>query len=359
MASSEKISALPVALTIDGTADYFPINTASLGPATQRINRSTFLGVSGTPADISTAQAFTNKTIGITNTITTLDSTFTLQDNGDNTKQAMFQLSGITTGTTRTYTLPNISDTLVSLTATQTLTNKTLTSPAISGGTIDNSTVTVDSVAGHTTANSGTIYGVPITLAKIPGTSIANATLTTTQIAASTVASSNINFGGAGAGVWWEEIARTTLGSSGNNIGSNIPTRKYLMIFLSLSSTGGTINANVTFNSDAGTNYAYQQSSNFGGSNNVTSNAGFGVMTTAGAYPAQIIINVLNIAASEKLFQSISSEQNTAGAANAPLRRELSGKWSNTSNAITTVTVSNTGGGAYNTGSELVILGHN
>lgn len=37
------------------------------------------------------------------------DATFTLQDDGDATKQARFQLSGITTGTTRTYTLPNVS----------------------------------------------------------------------------------------------------------------------------------------------------------------------------------------------------------------------------------------------------------
>ena len=37
------------------------------------------------------------------------DATFTLQDDGDATKQARFQLSGITTATTRTYTLPNVS----------------------------------------------------------------------------------------------------------------------------------------------------------------------------------------------------------------------------------------------------------
>jgi len=41
------------------------------------------------------------------------DSEFTLQDNTDTTKQARFELSGITTGTTRTYTLPNNSGQLL------------------------------------------------------------------------------------------------------------------------------------------------------------------------------------------------------------------------------------------------------
>jgi hypothetical protein len=73
----------------------------------------------------------TNHTLDNTNTVTLKDTLFTLQDDGDTTKQARFQLSGIATATLRTYTLPDASTTLVGTDATQTLTNKTLTSPAI------------------------------------------------------------------------------------------------------------------------------------------------------------------------------------------------------------------------------------
>ena len=64
------------------------------------------------------------------------DATFTLQDDGDATKQARFQLSGLTTATTRTYTLPDVTGTVVlnNLTTT-TLGNQTATSTLNIGAT--------------------------------------------------------------------------------------------------------------------------------------------------------------------------------------------------------------------------------
>lgn len=63
-------------------------------------------------ATLAGAEAFTNKTVGNSNTITARDDRFTLQDNGDPTKQVVFQLSGIATGTTRTLTVPDSDLTL-------------------------------------------------------------------------------------------------------------------------------------------------------------------------------------------------------------------------------------------------------
>lgn len=53
-----------------------------------------------------------NTTLKNNNTYNARDDKFFLQDNGDQTKQAKFECSGITTATTRTFTLPDVSSTL-------------------------------------------------------------------------------------------------------------------------------------------------------------------------------------------------------------------------------------------------------
>jgi hypothetical protein len=84
--------------------------------------------------------------------ISTLDDdNFTLQDNGDTTKKAQFQCSGITTGNTRTFTFPDASTTLVGTNATQTLASKTLTAPVLNDPTFD--------VAVGVTAHTGSSQG--------------------------------------------------------------------------------------------------------------------------------------------------------------------------------------------------------
>ena len=66
--------------------------------------------------------------------VITNDSGFRIRDNSDNTKQLAFECSGISGSTTRTLTVPDANDTLVVLAASQTLTNKTLTSPVLNTG---------------------------------------------------------------------------------------------------------------------------------------------------------------------------------------------------------------------------------
>jgi hypothetical protein len=182
--SDKVIGDYTAATTIDGTTHFLLIQPGNTSTAYRSINRNVFLGVTGQPVDISTSQTLTNKVIDGTNSITGNVSTFKLS--GTNNRFISFAL-GTTNGTTRTVTFPDSDITLVGSANTQTLTNKTLTNPVISGGSIDNTTITVDAIAGHTAANTGTIYGLSITSAKMSGASITNATIGSTALAANAV----------------------------------------------------------------------------------------------------------------------------------------------------------------------------
>lgn len=154
-----KVSALDTLGSIDRATDLLYIVDAS-GPTSNKITVNSMLGFTGgNPVSTSDSQTLTNKTL-TTPTITILDNALTLQDNSDNTKQAQFQLSGITAGQTRTLTLPDASTTLVGTDTTQTLTNKTLTSPTINTATVSNPTLTVDTVSEFTSAAGVTIDGM-------------------------------------------------------------------------------------------------------------------------------------------------------------------------------------------------------
>lgn len=123
------------------------------------------------------------------------DSTFSLFDNADTTKLLQFQLSGITTGTTRTLTVPDADTTIVGTDATQTLTNKTLTAPVIS--TISNTgTLTLptstDTLVGRATTD--TLTNKTLTSPTISSPSISNPTYSgtiTTPLTASRALTTN------------------------------------------------------------------------------------------------------------------------------------------------------------------------
>lgn len=71
----------------------------------------TTLGLGTIATQSAASVSITGGTITGTS-ITVLDNAFTIQDNADNTKQVVFELGGLTTATTRTYTAPDENGTL-------------------------------------------------------------------------------------------------------------------------------------------------------------------------------------------------------------------------------------------------------
>lgn len=76
----------------------------------------------------------TTKKVTVDNLFNILSSLFRVKDSTDPTKKVAFDVSGVTTGTTRTITIPDANTTMVGTDTTQTLSGKTLTSPLLNLG---------------------------------------------------------------------------------------------------------------------------------------------------------------------------------------------------------------------------------
>lgn len=196
-------------------------------------------------------------------------------------------------------------------------------------------------------------------------TQITDADITDTRvlvgapIADGSVTSTKIDFGGAGSGIWWEEISRVTVSSGTVLDTGTIPARKYLKLML-VDTGAGANGTDAVFNSDTGANYAYARTLNGSAFLNNTSKTSLEIM---GNYSGMqfATVEIINIAAIEKVLQCTWISGPQAGtrnsAAQVPSHGEYSGKWVNTSTQITRIECTRRGG-SFAAGSELVVLGH-
>ncbi len=143
------------------------------------------------------------------------DAVFSLVNDADPTKKALFSLSGITTGTTRTFTLPNTSSELAILAGTQTFSgNKTFSGSLTASGAV--------SITGTLTA-SGTVT-VSAAAASI-GTAITAATYGMGRGVNPTGVTKTLNLGtgGAAGSTTVVNIGSATAGAGGTTV-VNTPT---------------------------------------------------------------------------------------------------------------------------------------
>ena len=160
---------------------------------------------------------------------------------------------------------------------------------------------------------------------------------------------------------FWEELASTTLTSTGDTLSSGTFTaKKYLWVQgYTFGTSGNEAALRVGNNSvDTSSNYTYRYSSN-GGSDSTEINK-TKLLDLSNQTPIFWNYFIINNAANEKLMIGNVSRQSTAGAGNAPSRMESVEKWANTSNQINIIDFQNTGaGGDMSIGSTIKVWGSN
>jgi hypothetical protein len=140
--------------TISGTSlgNNLSTLTISTGLSGTSYNGSSAVTIAidtATTVDKTTAQTLTNKSLS--------DSTTYFIDETDATKKLQFQLSNITTATTRTLTVPDVSGTIITTGDTG-----TVTSTMIADGTIVNGDISASAAIAITKLASSTISGVSL-----------------------------------------------------------------------------------------------------------------------------------------------------------------------------------------------------
>ena len=138
---------------------------------------------------------------------------------------------------------------------------------------------------------------------------------------------------------FWQELADVELSSGTSNTidTGTFTAKKYLYLQFYSIPSGSQSYSVMRFNLDEGNNYASRYSTNGGsdashGGNNYI--LFYAPLNNSERFMSAFIVNN---SSKEKLVVGEGVSQNTAGAGNAPERRELTGKWANTSNSITSI----------------------
>lgn len=155
---------------------------------------------------------------------------------------------------------------------------------------------------------------------------------------------------------FWQELASVELSSTVDEINSGTFTaKKYLWIQLNAIASGSISGSDLQFNGDTGANYARRYSTNGAADATETSSTQIGGIGT-GTGNSFVNWFVVNKSDKEKLV-ICEGMYGSSGVSNAYNRREIVGKWSNTSSQITSIKVKENTTGGWTNGTTLKVYG--
>jgi hypothetical protein len=156
---------------------------------------------------------------------------------------------------------------------------------------------------------------------------------------------------------FWQELANVTLGAPNATLDSGVinPTKKYLWVQAWLDKTSA-LTTGLQFNLDGGANYADRISSN-GAADVTTPNLTEIGIDSSSANPTLFNGFIINEQNDEKLVIGHIINQSAPGAGNAPDRKEIAGKWTDTASQITSIQFKATGD-TFPIGTRIKVWGH-
>ena len=158
---------------------------------------------------------------------------------------------------------------------------------------------------------------------------------------------------------WAKNGTPDTLTSASDELSIADLTEYNFNMLMSHEIYSGVAQGDLNFNNDkAGSDYTTRSSKNGASDSTETSANRLIYMADNASGTADFEIGYLcDIASEEKLVIGHFINQNTAGAGNAPLRREMVGKYDETASRITRIDIDNVGGGDFDTDSNLSAIG--
>tara|TARA_Y100001938_G_scaffold128710_1_gene182741 strand:+ start:2593 stop:3201 length:609 start_codon:yes stop_codon:yes gene_type:complete len=160
----------------------------------------------------------------------------------------------------------------------------------------------------------------------------------------------------------WERLAHVELSSNGNLSTGTFTAKDNLKVVVWFKPTSANTSGMV-MNNDTNYNYSNRRSKNGGSDETRTSSDSLAGIQLNGNYNegdwSFATSYITNIATKEKLAINKFMTQNTAGAGTAPERVESVGKWTNTSDQITEIDITDGAGSALTltTGSYITVFG--
>ena len=159
----------------------------------------------------------------------------------------------------------------------------------------------------------------------------------------------------------WSKNGTTTLSSAGDTVTVSSLTASDFNVFLFHGLSSGAITINLNMDNNSASDYALRENTNGTGESTKTNLTTLEALLQTSSSDGFVVMYCANIDGEEKLLISNSIRNNTAGASNAPNRREIVGKCDTTTNSgqFTRIDANNSGAGDYDTDSNLSALGTN